>query len=106
MNALTPIIVDPLAGPSYRESDDDYAHVIVQLGDAGRVIVCRDDLQWIFQHRDGKKAGRARWASVGYCTTRKGLLRLCRASGARIDPSEWAALAALPGNIAGCARWT
>ena len=54
MNALAPIIVDPLAGPSYRESDDDYAHVIVQLGDAGRVIVCRDDLQWIFQHRDGK----------------------------------------------------
>lgn len=104
MNALAPIIVDPLAGPSYRESDDDYAYIVTRLGDAGRVIVCRDDLQWILQRRDGKKAGRARWAGVGYCTTREGLLRLCRASGARIGPSELAVLAALPGNIARCAR--
>ena len=106
MNALAPIIVDPLTGPSYRESDDDYGCIVTRLGDVGRVIVCRDDLQWILQRRDGKRAGRARWASVGYCTTREGLLRLCRAFGARIDPSEWAALVALPVNIAGCARWT
>ena len=77
MNALAPIIVDPLAGPSYRESDDDYACIVTRLGDGGRVIVCRDDLQWILQRRDGKRAGRARWASVGYCTTREGLSLLC-----------------------------
>ncbi len=104
MNVLASISVDPLTGPSYRESDDDYACIVTRLGDGGRVIVCRENLQWILQRRDGKSAGRARWASVGYCTTREGLLRLCRASGARIAPSQWAVLAALPGNIAGCAR--
>ncbi len=104
MTALAPIIVDSLAGPSYRESDDDYGCIVTRLGDAGRVIVCRDDLQWILQRRDGKRAGRARWASVSYCTTREALLRLCRAACARIDPSEWAVLAALPESITGGAQ--
>ena len=104
MNVVAPINVDPLTGPSYRESDDDYACIVTRLGDGGRVIVCRDDLQWILQRRDGKRAGRARWASVSYCRSREALLRLCRASSARIDPSEWAALVALPESFAGGAR--
>ena len=106
MSAPAPIDdnLDPLAGSSHRESDDDYGRVVARLDDGGRVIVCRDDLQWILQRRDGERAGGARWAGVGYCLTRKALMRLCRASSARIAPSEWAALVALPEYITRCAR--
>ncbi len=89
---------------SHRESDDDYARIVARLDDRWRVIVCRDDLQWILQRRDGERAGGARWTGISYCQSREALLRLCRASSARIDPSEWAALVALPEYITGCAR--
>ncbi len=106
MNALALINdkLNPLTKPSHRESDDNYARIVARLDDDWRVITCRDRLQWILQRRDGVRAGRARWAGVGYCRTRKALLRLCRASGARIDPSQWAALVALPDYITGGAR--
>ena len=106
MNALASIgeKIDPLIRSSHRESDDNYARVVAQFDDGWRVIVCRDDLQWILQRRDGERAGGARWTGVGYCRTREALLRLCRASSARIAPSEWAVLVALPEYITGCAR--
>ena len=106
MNAIAPISdkLNPLTGPSHRESDDNYDCVVARLDDGWRVIVCRDDLQWILQRRDGERVGRARWTGVGYCRTRESLLRLCRAACARIDPSEWAVLAALPESITGGAQ--
>ena len=106
MNALATIggKLNPLTGPSHRESDDNYARIVARLDDDGRVIVCRDGLQWILQRRDGERGGRARWTGVGYCQTRKALLRLCRASSTRINPSGWAALVALPEYIIGRAR--
>ena len=91
--------LNPLTGPSHRESDDNYARVVAHLGDSWRVIVCRDDLQWILQRRDGERAGRARWTGVGYCLTPEALLRLCRASGGLVDPSAWSVLDELPAHI-------
>ncbi len=81
MNALASIgkKIDPLIRSSHRESDDNYARVVARLDDGWRVIVCRDDLQWILQRRDGERAGGARWAGVVYC------------------PDPRSALASLPG---------
>ena len=59
--------LNPLTGPSHRESADNYARIVARLDDDGRVIVCRDGLQWILQRRDGERGGRARWTGVGYC---------------------------------------
>ena len=86
---------------SHRESDDDYARVVARLDDRWRVIVCRDDLQWILQRRDGERAGRARWTGVGYFLTREALLRVSRASCVRVDPAALSALAALPEHMTG-----
>ena len=81
------------------ETADDYPHVVVQLSDGWRVIRCAANLQWIIQSNDGERAGRARWAGVGYCMTREALLQASRALCARIDPAALAALGALPEHI-------
>jgi hypothetical protein len=57
-----------------RESADHYESVV--FTDANyRVIVCRDGIQWIIQHRRGKSGAGARWRSCKYCVTRKALIR-------------------------------
>ncbi len=86
---------------NHRESDDNYARVAARLDDRWRVIVCRDDLQWILQRPDGERAGGARWTGVSYCLSREALLRLCRASSERVGPDVLSALAALPEHMKG-----
>ena len=86
---------------NHRESDDNYDRVVARLDDRWRVIVCRDDVQWILQRRDGERAGRARWTGVGYFLTREALLRVSRASCAWIDPAALAVLEALPEHFGG-----
>ena len=61
---------------SHRERDGNYHSVIFSKGD-WRVIVCKDDLQWIIQRRT--RAGspdRARWQAYSYPTERDALVRL------------------------------
>ncbi len=68
-------------GPArHHESADEYSGIVARLSASHRVITCKDQIQWILQHRDGERHGRARWTGVGYCLTREALLRLCRAS--------------------------
>jgi hypothetical protein len=60
------------------------------------VAVCRDGIQWLFQRqRPSKSAGGAAWDTLGYCATRKGLMRLHRA---HIGPHH-REVAALPEHI-------
>lgn len=81
-----------------QETADNWPSVIVVLSPGWRVIVCRDGLQWIIQHR--KKGGAERpWRAVRYCRTRKALLRLCAAFCEPLDPAAQAVLGALPKTI-------
>ena len=52
----------------HREGSSDYHRVVFEQGD-WRVIVCKDRIQWIIQHRicAGSPAG-ARWIGKHYCT--------------------------------------
>ena len=72
---------------SHRESDDDYSNVIAQLGPTHRVIVCKDNIQWIVQRRKDS------WRSLHYLTSRDGVLR--RVKGL----PGWEALNALPDHF-------
>jgi len=54
---------------SHREKDNDYDDVVVRWKNT-RVIVCKDDYQWIVQDKRGKE-----WRSLHYCTTRNGIFR-------------------------------
>lgn len=60
----------------HRETSSDYIRVLV-VGDRYRVAVCRDGIQWLFQQRVTFEAcAGARWRTLGFCTTRKSLVRL------------------------------
>lgn len=80
------------------ETANSYERVVARLCDDWRVIVCKDNIQWILQRR--KKGGAERpWRAVSYCCTREALIRLCATSCGQIDPDAAAALAALPENF-------
>lgn len=81
-----------LCGPatSRHESDDTYGRVITRQG-RYRVIVCKDDMQWIIQHSRKRGMGKV-WQGVSYVTTRDSLTRLWREIGCAPEPE----LEALP----------
>jgi len=81
-----------------QETADDYAKVVARLDERHRIIVCRDNLQWILQRRD-RRTGTRPWASLRYCQTREALIRDCRHFCKRIDPNALAVLEALPDHI-------
>lgn len=61
---------------SRHECADDYQGELMRFG-RYRVAVCRDGMQWLYQRVRGRSAcGAAQWQSVGYCTTRNGLMRV------------------------------
>lgn len=61
---------------SHRERDDNY-HRVIRKREIWRIITCKDDWQWIIQHRTraGSPDG-ARWEAVSYCRDRNALVRL------------------------------
>lgn len=87
------------AAPSHRESDDAYAGVVAVLNDRWRVIVCRDNLQWILQRRDGERRGGTRWAGRSYCRTRHALIRVCREHAGEIHAVALTILQTLPERL-------
>lgn len=87
------------AKPIKSEEADDYHAVVVQLSDAWRVIICRSGIQWILQHREGARHGRARWTGRSYCRTSEALNRLSRKHAGDLRPDAAEILAALPARI-------
>lgn len=76
----------------HQETADNYAEVVVRLNDRWRVVVCKDNSQWILQCRDGTRSGRRRWKGVQYCRTRKALIRVSREFCGPLDPDAMAVL--------------
>ena len=76
----------------HRETADDYRGVVWRKG-RHRIAECRDGIQRLFQRqRPGFPGVGAAWDTLGYCTTRNGLVRLHRAH----IGGEAAAIAAFP----------
>ena len=62
----------------HKESSECYQGELFRQ-DRYRVAICRDGLQWLFQRQRLRfAAGGAAWDTLGYCTTRKALIRLHR----------------------------
>ena len=78
---------------SHRERDEGYSGVVAILASGWRVILCKDGLQWIVQH---KGAGRD-WRSLRFCASKAGLLDSLRLAPAA-SPEARRAIAALPEN--------
>ena len=96
--------LNPLTGPSHRETADDYPNIVARLSDKWRVILCLAGIQWILQKRDAGNAPSTGWRGVSYCVTREALVRLCGGLEPPVDPAALSALAALPEYITGGSR--
>ncbi|WP_299847733.1 hypothetical protein [uncultured Roseovarius sp.] len=72
------------------ETSDSYHGEIVRRG-SHRAIICRDGIQYIIQQSRKVRAG-STWRAVGYCTTKKALIRLSVA----LEPLLVPELEALP----------
>lgn len=60
------------------ETADDYSRVVFQDG-LIRVVECQDGIQWLLQRRrPGKTGGGTAWDTIGYCVSRKAIVRLTR----------------------------
>lgn len=86
---------------SRRESDDGYQPVVALLAPRWRVIVCRDGIQWILQHRLSatETPTRADWRGQRYLRTRDGLIAACSRSVVAPDIAAFAILHSLPERI-------
>jgi sulfur transfer complex TusBCD TusB component (DsrH family) len=80
------------------EGSEDYPALVAVLNPGWRVIVCRDGIQWILQHRHMRK-GRARWDGNSYCQTRDALLRNIRERAGACDLAAIQYLSRLPEHI-------
>ena len=87
----------------HREGSDDYHSVIVR-SERYRVIVCKDDWQWIIQKRAGLRHGAPRWDSLSYFRDRNALIRLWTGLHRHELPRPWPELYALPEKFGGCSH--
>lgn len=77
---------------SRRETGDEYVKVLFRRG-RFRVVICRDGIQWLFQRRRTHvRPGGTAWDTLGYCTSRKALMRLSRSNFGK----SWPELSSLP----------
>lgn len=77
------------------ETSDGYGGIVVQLSRRWRVVLCRDGIQWIVQHRKSGGAERP-WRGLGYFAIREGLIRFCTRLKEPIDQAALARLSRLP----------
>lgn len=81
------------------ESDDAYPGTLFEVANRWRLIVCRDRLQYILQHRNSPTAPRS-WRAKSYPTTREGVRdSITRHVGAYAAEALAAEIDALPDHI-------
>jgi len=79
---------------SHRERDDAYLGTIVQFGPRWRLILCKDQMQWIIQKKE--RSHRGFWRSKQYLTCKDSVLKASVRLGLLSDPKVDAVLHALP----------
>lgn len=92
--------IDPLRPKeqhSRREQSDGYFRVVSILNGRWRVVICKDEIQWILQKR---RRDTPVWDGASYCRTRQGLLRCIREKvTGDVDSLALAIVEALPTTV-------
>ena len=79
---------------SHRERDDAYLGAIVQFSPRWRLILCKDQMQWIIQKKESSRRGD--WRGMKYLTCKDSVLEASGSLGLLSDPKVKAVLHALP----------
>lgn len=79
---------------SHRERDDAYIGTIVQFSPRWRLVLCKDQMQWIIQKKESSHRGF--WRSKQYLTCKDSVLEASGRLGLLSDLKVQAVLHALP----------
>ena len=70
-----------LGSDTHKETSDFYRGIITKLAPRWRVIICKDQIQWILQKRTAEPLHKGIWRGRSYVTTKEGLIELCAMRG-------------------------
>ena len=84
----------PTSHISHRERDEAYLGAIVQFSPRWRLILCKDQMQWIIQKKESSRRGD--WRGLKYLTCKDSVLKASGSLGLLSDPKVKAVLHALP----------
>lgn len=74
--------------------------LVTELNNDWRVVVCREGVQWVLQHRwADRRSGVDLWNGRSFCHTKDALRRCVREFAGTIDPTAATILATLPADI-------
>lgn len=79
---------------SHRERDDAYIGTIIQFSPRWRLVLCKDQMQWIIQKKESSHRGF--WRGKQYLISKDSVLKASVGLGFLSDPKAGAALNALP----------
>jgi len=79
---------------SNRERDDAYIGTIVQFSPRWRLVLCKDQMQWIIQKKESSRRGD--WRGKQYLTCKDSVLKASVRLGLLSDPKVDEVLHALP----------
>jgi len=79
---------------THRERDDAYIGAIVQFAPRWRLVLCKDQMQWIIQKKESSRRGD--WRGKQYLTCKDSVLKARGRLGWLSDPKVEAVLHALP----------
>ena len=79
---------------SHRERDEAYLGAIVQFSPRWRLILCKDQMQWIIQKKESSRRGD--WRGLKYLTSRESVFAACGKLELLSDPEVEATLRRLP----------
>ena len=79
---------------SHRERDDAYVGAIVQFSPRWRLVLCKDQIQWIIQKKESSHRGF--WRGKQYITCKTSVFEASGRLGLLSDPKVEAVLHALP----------
>ena len=90
----------PTSHISHRERDEAYLGAIVQFSPRWRLVLCKDQMQWIIQKKESSRRGD--WRGKLYLRCKDSVLKASGSLGLLSDPKVKAVLYSLPE----CARQT
>ena len=79
---------------SHREREDGYIATVVQFNQRWRLVLCKDQMQWIIQKKESSRRGD--WRGKLYLTCKDSVLKASGSLGLLSDPEVEATLRRLP----------
>jgi len=87
---------------SHREREDGYIATVAQFNQRWRLVLCKDQIQWIIQRKESSRRGD--WRGLKYLTSRESVFAACGKLELLSDPKVETTLHRLPDHVSQLAK--